>query len=109
MSLFQDIRDSAEGRELSVRWYQDQIRNLGGNTIGARQHITEGRRENKTAVGPTFGELNLYYYRPKTAKKLPYYDTFPIVLPFKRHKNGFTGINFHYLPMGLRVKLLQKI
>ena len=109
MSLFQDIRDSAEGRELSVRWYQDQIRNLGGNTIGARQHIAEGTRENRTSVRPTFGELNLYYYRPKTAKKLPYYDTFPIVLPFKEHKNGFMGINFHYLSMGLRVKLLQKM
>ena len=109
MSLFQDIRDSAEGRELSVRWYQNQIRSLGGSRIGARQHIAEGRRENRAGVRPEFGQLNLFAYRPKTDKKLPYYDTFPIVLPFKEHKNGFTGINFHYLSMGLRVKLLQKM
>jgi len=109
MSLFQEIKDSADGRELSVRWYQNQIRSLGGSRIDARQHITEGRRENRTGVRPEFGQLNLFAYRPKTANKLPYYDTFPIVLPFKEHINGFTGINFHYLSMGLRVQLLDRM
>ena len=56
---------------------------------------------------PKWGNMNLFWYRPKTAKKLPYYDMFPIVLPFEKHKNGFTGINFHYLPIYMRIKLLE--
>ena len=29
MSLFTEIKESAEGRELSVRWYRDRVRALG--------------------------------------------------------------------------------
>lgn len=109
MSLFQDIKDSAQGRELSVRWYQNQIRSLGGSRTTGIQHIQSGRRENRTRARPTYGMLNLFHYRPKTDKKLPYYDMFPIVLPFKRHRNGFSGLNLHYLPIPLRVQLLDRM
>ena len=51
--------------------------------------------------------MNLFSYRPETAEKLPYYDLFPLVIPVVRHRDGFTGINFHYLPIPLRVKLLD--
>jgi len=71
--------------------------------MGAQQHILEG---NSTAR-PTYGTMNLFHYRPKTAKRLPYYDVFPLTIPVKRHRNGFTGINFHYLSIPLRVKILN--
>ena len=29
MSIFTDIKESAAGRELSVRWYRDRVRALG--------------------------------------------------------------------------------
>ena len=46
---------------------------------------------------------------PKLKAKLPYYDTFPLVLPIERYNDGFLGINLHYLPMGLRIRLLDRL
>ena len=105
MSLFDDIKESAEGRELSTRWYRGKITSMGGNSMTARQHINQG---NSTAR-PNYGMMNLFSYRPETAEKLPYYDLFPLSIPVVRHRDGFTGINFHYLPIPLRVKLLNTL
>ena len=51
--------------------------------------------------------LNMFIYSPKFAKKLPYYDTFPLVMPLEKYDNGFLGLNFHYLPYALRARLLD--
>ena len=51
----------------------------------------------------------MFVYAPRDAKKLPYYDTFPLVLPLERYNDGFLGINFHYLPIPLRMRLLDRI
>ena len=51
----------------------------------------------------------MFRYQPKTAKKLKYYDVYPLVLVFKRHRNGFTGLNFHYLSIPMRVKVLERL
>ena len=48
-------------------------------------------------------------YDPKFKKTLPYYDTFPLVLPLETYSDGFLGINFHYLPIPLRIKLLDRL
>jgi hypothetical protein len=54
---------------------------------------------------------NLYYfsYIPKNKDTLPYYDTFPLALPIEVHDNGFTAINFHYLPPTERAILMDRI
>ena len=51
----------------------------------------------------------MFVYDPKHKKKLPYYDTFPLVLPLENYPDGFLGINMHYLPIPLRVKLLDRL
>lgn len=55
------------------------------------------------------GRMMLFFYDPKTKDKLPYYDKFPLVFPFRFVKDGFYGINLHYLPPVLRAKLLDAI
>ena len=106
MSIFEEIRDSAEGRELSERWYKFKVKQVMG-TRGSFRGVMADADTDKRSSQPEFGNLNLFWYRPKTAKKLPYYDAFPIVLPFEKHRDGFTGINFHYLPIYMRIKLLE--
>ena len=105
MSLFDDIKESAEGRELSTRWYRGKITSMGGSSMSATQHINQG---NSTAR-PNYGMMNLFSYSPETAEKLDYYDMFPLSIPVAKHRDGFTGINFHYLPIPLRVKLLNTL
>ena len=67
--------------------------------------IRDGKRDNE----PFFGRLNMFFYDPKYKKKLPYYDTFPLVLPLENYPDGFLGINLHYLPMNLRIRLLDRL
>ena len=106
MSIFEEIRDSADGAELSEKWYRFKVRQMMGTRGSFRGVMADADTERRKSI-PEWGNLNLFWYRPKTAKKLPYYDAFPIVLPFKKHKDGFTGINFHYLPIYMRIKLLN--
>ncbi len=56
---------------------------------------------------PFIGGMFHYIYDPKWKEVLPYYDTFPLVIPFKLMYDGFLGLNLHYLPPIPRAKLLD--
>ena len=107
MTLFADIKESAEGRELSVRWYRDRVRALG--TLKGDSVIREGKADATAQARPRGGMLNLFNYRPKEPTRISFYDTFPLVLPVGGSKTGFKGLNFHYLPIPMRIKLLELI
>tara|TARA_Y200000002_G_scaffold332129_1_gene297717 strand:+ start:384 stop:824 length:441 start_codon:yes stop_codon:yes gene_type:complete len=66
-------------------------------------------RDGKLNARPSAGRMSMFIYDPKTKQKLPFYDTFPLVLPIDTIRGGFIGLNFHYLPYGLRFKLLQQL
>jgi len=97
----QSVQKAAKGRPKSTAWYKDKIKEFG--TPGAMDLIRDGKR----AAKPFYGRLNMFIYDPKWKKKLPYYDTFPLVLPLETYPDGFLGINMHYLPIPLRIKLLD--
>ena len=63
MTLFTNIKESAEGRELSTRWYRDRVRALG--EVKAHRVIIEGKEDATAQVRPTFGMLNLFFYEPE--------------------------------------------
>jgi hypothetical protein len=50
-----------------------------------------------------------FMYDPKHKDTLPYYDRFPLVLPYGTFKGGYIGLNLHYLPYQLRVRLLDNL
>jgi len=99
----QSVVKAAQGRPKSTDWYRDKIREFG--TPKALDLIRDG----KQATNPFFGRLNMFFYDPKLKKTLPYYDRFPLVLPLEKYNDGFLGINFHYLPIPLRVRLLDNM
>ena len=99
----QSVKDEVKGRPRSTAWYREKIKEFG--TPGALDLIRDGKRDTK----PFYGKLNMFVYDPKHKKKLPYYDTFPLVLPLENYLDGFLGINMHYLPISLRVKLLDRL
>lgn len=55
------------------------------------------------------GNLYFFSYMPLNAKTLPYYDMFPLVMPFEARNDGIVGINFHYLPPIHRAILMDRI
>ena len=109
IGIFDELREEAHGRELSIRWYRQKVQELLPKPQ-VRQMIREGIKTQKVTVRPNFGMMNLFYYRPKGAEKLPYYDIFPLVIPMgRRLNNGFVGINFHYLSVPQRWLLLERL
>ena len=109
IGIFDEIREEAHGRELSIKWYRQKVQDLLPRPM-VRPMIREGLQEGKVTKRPNFGMMNLFYYRPKGAEKLPYYDIFPLVIPLGRRLNdGFVGINFHYLSVPQRWLLLERL
>jgi hypothetical protein len=92
----------------SLQWYRSQIQKLGvGRGMDPQQAMRAGIGHKVNRI--TVGKMYLYMYDAKWKDKLPYWDRFPLVFPYEPTENGFMGINFHYLPHLLRVKLLDQL
>ena len=102
-NYIQEVMKAAGGRNRSTAWFRNKIKELGDPT--PNQLIRDG--DNRGT--PAFGKLNMFFYDPKMKKKLPYYDRFPLILPIEKYNDGFLGINFHYLSMPIRVRLLDRL
>ena len=97
------IQKQGDSRK-SANWYRSAVASMGSG-------ITAGKlmRSGKLTGRPNAGLLNMFFYDPKLKKQLPYYDTFPLVLPLETIPGGFMGMNFHYLPPLQRFRLLQNL
>ena len=60
------------------------------------------------AKSPFGGRLNMFVYAPKFARKLPYYDTFPLVLPLRVILRWFSGYQ-STLPTNINIRLLDRL
>lgn len=101
--IFNKLRASAGDTSKSIQWYQAQVAKLG--KISPSDLLKEGKQV--TTIFP--GEMYMFRYDPKLKESLSYYDTFPLTLPFRRVPGGFLGINFHYMPYLLRMKMLRLV
>jgi len=120
LSAIEQLRQDAVGGTTAkaVRWYSQKISQLNPSTYRPSR-LMEGTPSGLGALQSKFGflpgDFYLYFYDPKTKDKLPYYDIFPLVMPFDIATNkegiidGFVGINFHYLPPMLRMKLFAAV
>ena len=103
MSIFDEISKLRKSGKEPYQWYRNRIKELG--TPSQAQLIRDGKITGRV----NFGALNMFIYDPKLKNKLPYYDTFPLVLPIEKYRDGFLGINFHYLPYALRARLMSRL
>lgn len=95
--------DSDDLKNESIEWYKKELRKI------ARNKGIHKKKAFKHADSPFIGGLFQYFYDPRWKDKLPYWDTFPIVIPFILHENGFTGLNLHYLKPANRIKVLNML
>lgn len=91
----------------SQSWFNQQARNLSQQGIRPERLIRDSAQNNTTRIIP--GELYLFNYDAKHKDTLPYWDTFPLVFPFVKTPDGFIGLNMHYLPYQIRVRLLSAL
>ena len=104
VSILDPLVDKAGGIRKTSAWYRNAVSSIAGN-VSARRLMNQG----KLIGRPSIGRLNMFIYDPKYKKTLPYYDTFPLVLPLERIPGGFAGINFHYLRPGARFTLIERL
>lgn len=91
----------------AIDWFRVNVRKTSINPNRIMREERDNLVNSWTNVG--IGKLYLAYYDPKHKKTLPYYDTFPLILPIDRYNDGFLGLNLHYLPPILRAKLLDAL
>lgn len=93
----------------AINWFRTNVRKTT-NSISPTRLMREEKDNlvnSWTNVGP--GQMYFVNYDPKHKKTLPYYDTFPLIIPVERYKDGILGMNLHYLPPVLRAKLLDAL
>jgi hypothetical protein len=91
----------------SIDWFRKNVRKTAVSSSRIVREEQEHLVNSWTNVG--FGQLYFVHYDPKHKKTLPVYDTFPLIIPIHRYKDGFLGMNLHYLPPILRAKLLDEL
>lgn len=99
-----------KAQDESRKWFRDAAQTI------ARVNTNKFMREARPRLLPTrrimrihIGRMIMFYYDPKHKGTLPYYDTFPLVFPIKLYRNGFLGMNMHYLPKKFRASLLDSL
>ena len=79
----------------SVAWFKQKV---GESAKGFKK---------KGKLAP--GKMYTFGYDAKLKAILPYWDKFPLIICLDANKDGFMGLNFHYLSPVDRMKFLNKI
>tara|TARA_B110000211_G_scaffold226740_1_gene280698 strand:- start:318 stop:899 length:582 start_codon:yes stop_codon:yes gene_type:complete len=109
-SLFDALESEAFRKGITARtkeataWFQKKVKALGPQT---KAILSDDRLKAQGGAHP--GDMVMYTYDPKLKKTLPYYDTFPLTIVVGPAKDGFYGINLHYLPPKIRAIFLDKL
>ncbi len=110
--VFQKVLSSAQQQGVDVtqtnlaqNWFTTQSKALSYATPSSII-----RTAPQTSEDPSFiGSMQLFAYDPKTKRELPYYDRFPLIFMVDITRDGFTGINMHYLPAAGRATLMDAL
>jgi hypothetical protein len=102
---FLQLRPNSGSSAKSFDWYKNQVRNVMRGVNTPASAISQTSAVSQFDVGSMY----LFRYDAKFKDKLPYFDAFPLCLPFEPTKNGFWGLNLHYLPYMLRAQLLGQL
>ena len=89
-------------------WFREKVRQAGASA--KMKAVTPNqllRRQPDDNI--LLGKMFFYKYDPKFAKKLPYWDMYPLVFPFERAPGGFYGLNLHYIPPRDRAVLMDSL
>jgi hypothetical protein len=89
----------------SREWFRKKVQNMRG--VNRRALMNEDPIT-KTADSIT-GSMYMFFYDAKHRDKLPYWDSFPLVIAVGPAEKGFYGLNLHYLPIELRAKFLDSL
>lgn len=88
----------------SLDWLARRVRNM---RYSPSSFVRE--KGQKFAKTIRFGRMYTYFYDPKYKFELPYFDRFPCIFVIDADKDGFLGLNLHYLDYKSRAELLDAL
>lgn len=90
----------------AINWYKSQVSKL---QVGRMQLLSDNQIYQHSKPG--VGRFCFFFYSAKGYQEgtLPYYDTSPMSLILGAQGKYVSGLNWHYLPLNLRVELFQEI
>ena len=91
------------GTNSARTWLRNKVKDLSPSA----KNLMNDR--NRIKGNSTIGKMYFYFYDPKTKDTLPYYDRFPLVIPIESYRDGFLGLNLHYIHPKQRLILLDKL
>jgi len=100
-----EIRTKVKDAE---NWFRSKVGELvtGKFSKNSREQLLKRFEEMEK---PTVGSIVLFFYDPKHKLTLPYYDRFPMSILISPTKEGFAGLNMHYLDPMLRARLFDAL
>ncbi len=98
----------------AIDWFKETVHNLESYKKSSLAKEYREKKKEITEITDTndrfeVGKMYLFHYNPKGVKTLPYYDTFPLIILMGMERGHFYGINFHYLPVEVRMILLSNL
>ena len=89
-------------------WFREKVKQASASA--QMRAVTPAQLLKRQEEGSaTLGKMLFYKYDPKFAKKLPYWDMYPLVFPFQKAPGGFYGINLHYVRPRDRAILMDQL
>ena len=89
----------------SMNWFRQKAQAMGKVSRAALMKEEPVELKSRGIAG----NMYMYFYDPKTKEKLPYYDSFPLVVVVGPAPGGFAGINLHYLNYNVRAQFLDEL
>ena len=116
-SYLDKLKDAIRTNQVTAKaraagnWFRSIVnRTKGKFSRETPQSILKGSLGSDSLTTRTIlGKMYFYSYDPKWKNDLPFYDTFPLVFPIERYKDGFLGLNFHYLAPKDRAILMDQL
>jgi len=96
----------------AIDWFKKIVKQTQRTAFPAttgRKEIMTDRNIGIRTGKPVIGKLYLFQYSAKWADILPYWDMWPLIFPFDYAKDGFYGINLHYLRPNARAALMIRL
>ena len=92
--------------QLALEWFRVNIRRIFDRRQNEKIYL-DGTRVAEIVEG----RMYMMFYNAKHKKTLPWYDRFPLIIPFDKRAvdDGFLAINLHYIPPMARQGLLEEL
>jgi hypothetical protein len=94
------------GDERATNWLATNLTKIK-TTMRQKNYIDNTRQIVRKQLTP--GKMVFFGYNPKTKDELMFWDEFPVTIILHPQKNGFLGLNLHYLPPSSRASFLNKL